>query len=55
MKLCKNCHKTNKIRGLLCYKCNLILGFVNDDINILQSAIFYLQNKYLTKKNPLLN
>lgn len=35
-------HKTNKIRGLLCERCNPGLGFFNDDVNILKSAINYL-------------
>lgn len=37
-----HCHKTLKIRGLLCYKCNVGLGFFNDDINLLEKAINYL-------------
>jgi len=35
-------HKTNKIRGLLCGTCNLLLGLFKDDVIILQNAINYL-------------
>ena len=35
-------HKTNKIRGLLCHNCNLVLGHSLDDIAILTKAINYL-------------
>jgi hypothetical protein len=35
-------HCTENIRGLLCHKCNSILGYVNDDINLLENAIKYL-------------
>lgn len=38
-----HCHKTNKIRGLLCGKCNTALGSLEDDIIILQKAINYLK------------
>ena len=38
-------HKTGKIRGLLCTKCNLALGLVNEDINILSAMIDYLNVK----------
>jgi hypothetical protein len=38
-----HCHKTTKIRGLLCSKCNRLLGICNDNINILKSAINYLE------------
>lgn len=35
-------HTTGKIRGILCSKCNICLGLVNDDIEILTNAINYL-------------
>lgn len=38
-----HCHKTLKIRGLLCHKCNVSLGALNDSIDTLQSAIDYLK------------
>ncbi len=37
-------HKTNKVRGLLCQSCNLLLGDAKDDIRILKSAIQYLMD-----------
>jgi len=37
-----HCHITNKIRGLLCTKCNSLLGMANDNKDILQKAIEYL-------------
>lgn len=35
-------HKTGKIRGLLCVRCNTALGSFRDDINRLRNAILYL-------------
>lgn len=40
-------HKTGKIRGILCNKCNTLLGYANDSVNRLKVAI-----KYLNKENP---
>lgn len=39
-----HCHKTGKIRGLLCFKCNFVLGLFNDDINLFNKAIEYLKD-----------
>ena len=35
-------HKTNQIRGLLCDKCNHLLGDCVEDVAVLDSAIRYL-------------
>lgn len=37
-------HETNIIRGLLCTKCNLMIGYAKDNITILASAIRYLED-----------
>jgi hypothetical protein len=37
-----HCHKTGKVRGLLCRNCNNLLGVAKDDVTILQNAIEYL-------------
>lgn len=38
-----HCHKTNKIRGLLCHKCNVSLGGFYDNLELLRAAIKYLE------------
>lgn len=38
-----HCHTKGKIRGLLCYNCNMMLGHAKDSIKVLQSAIEYLK------------
>lgn len=37
-----HCHETGIVRGILCYNCNLLLGFARDNQNILGAAIHYL-------------
>jgi hypothetical protein len=37
-----HCHTTNKIRGLLCYRCNMGLGYFQDNPELTQSATIYL-------------
>lgn len=39
-----HCHEVNRIRGLLCDKCNTALGLFNDSIKQLRFAITYLEN-----------
>ena len=36
-------HKTRKVRGLLCHKCNTGIGNLNDDIVLLLKAIEHLK------------
>lgn len=38
-----HCHKTGKVRALLCSAHNSMLGYAQDDIDILLSAIEYLK------------
>jgi hypothetical protein len=40
-----HCHKTNKLRGFLCDKCNIGLGYFNDNSELLLKAVDYL-SKY---------
>ncbi len=41
-----HCHKTNKVRGLLCDNCNKMLGHAKDNIITLKKGIEYLiENK----------
>lgn len=35
-------HSTGNFRGVICNKCNTILGMANDNIEILQNSINYL-------------
>lgn len=38
-----HCHDSKKVRGLLCNDCNIAIGFMKDDVEILKSAIKYLK------------
>ena len=38
-----HCHKTGKIRGLLCSTCNLMIGNAYDNPEILRSGANYLE------------
>ena len=38
-----HCHASDRIRGVLCFKCNTLLGNAKDSIRILRAAISYLK------------
>lgn len=44
-------HETGKVRGLLCSKCNSMLGFGKDDPDILQRGIEYIINTDINDPN----
>jgi len=36
-------HDTKRVRGILCRRCNLLLGHAKESVRILEGAIAYLQ------------
>jgi hypothetical protein len=36
-------HDTRMVRGLLCFRCNFLIGYAKDDPDILRAAIMYLE------------
>lgn len=38
-----HCHKTKRFRGLLCFKCNTLLGMAGDSVATLQRAVEYVK------------
>lgn len=39
-----HCHETKKVRGILCQRCNLMLGHAKDNAKVLSAAVAYLNN-----------
>ncbi len=39
-------HKTGKVRGLLCHKCNSSIGFMGDSVELVKRSLLYLQGNY---------
>mgnify|MGYP002414081203 FL=1 len=37
-----HCHKTKRVRGILCRPCNIMLGHIKDDVAVLKAAVDYL-------------
>ena len=42
-----HCHSKEKIRGILCHKCNTALGLVGDNVQTLSKLIRYLEQSEL--------
>lgn len=38
-----HCHTSGKVRGLLCFSCNTLLGNAKDNVEVLKNAIIYLE------------
>lgn len=38
-------HQTGKVRGILCYKCNLVLGVIENNQAIITPSLAYLREK----------
>jgi hypothetical protein len=43
-----HCHATGRIRALLCTRCNSTVGFADDNVETLRSAIAYLERHKVT-------
>lgn len=43
-----HCHTTGLLRGLLCWKCNKLIGVSGDDAKKLENASIYLNNPPIT-------
>ena len=38
-----HCHYSNKFRGILCHRCNCVLGYAGNSIDVFEKAITYLK------------
>lgn len=38
-----HCHKSGIVRGLLCHRCNVSIGAMNESIELMEAAIDYLK------------
>jgi hypothetical protein len=43
-----HCHKTNKVRGLLCTRCNRNIGRFYDSVRLLRRAADYLEGSLVS-------
>jgi hypothetical protein len=40
-----HCHTSGKVRGLTCFRCNLMLGYAQDNPTVLEKGAMYLKEK----------
>jgi hypothetical protein len=40
-----HCHKTNRVRGLLCHRCNAAIGLFGDNTRVVEKALIYLKTR----------
>jgi hypothetical protein len=40
-----HCHKTAVVRGLLCHRCNVVLGLVKEDFEVIENLKKYLRGE----------
>lgn len=45
-KVNKPCHKTNKVRGVLCKTCNMGIGLLKDSLQILKNSVNYAERTF---------
>jgi len=38
-----HCHKTGRVRKLLCIRCNAAIGYLNDNQELVTAALIYLK------------
>lgn len=50
-----HCHKTGKVRGIVCKRCNTAMGFFKDDIKVMKKAIHYLETSDLINNEDRIN
>lgn len=43
-----HCHVTCKVRGLLCYSCNVAIGLLAENPDTLRRAALYIERDYLS-------
>jgi hypothetical protein len=46
-----HCHKTGRVRGLLCTRCNRLVGLANDSADTARRLVEYLTINLTTKEN----
>lgn len=49
-----HCHKTGKIRGLLCGSCNRMIGLAKDSADTLRRAAEYIEKTSCVEESNLL-